>query len=578
MAGSRSGDAAVTSRPGRAALLEQLVADGFDHMFGNPGTVEQGFLDELRGRPELRYVLALHETIAVLCADGYARASGRPALVQIHSTPGLGNAIGALYQAKRGHSPLVVIGGDAGIRYQAMEAQMAGDLVAMAEPVTKWSAMVQDPSSLLRMVRRAVKVAMTPPMGPVYLCLPADVLDAPNDEPVFPTTIPSTRVIPTDDVIAALADELAGAERPMLYVGDGVAFSGAHAAVARIAELVGAQVWDVDAGEVNCDQSHPCYQGATGHMFASHSAPILRHGDVNLIVGTYIVPEVFPELGDVWAPGARVLHVDLDTSAIARNHRVDIGVVADPRLTLELVAIRLGQILGDDRRNVTARRVAEMAAERARRLDAERAADDRTRGSTPLHPAEFVEELARQLPSDAVIVDEALTSSPAIARYRPGTEPGSCHLTRGGSLGIGIPGAIGAKLARPDRTVVGLTGDGGSMYTIQALWTAARHGIDAKFVVCNNRSYRLLQANITQWWTENGVERHDFPECFDLSEPPIRFDDLAQSMGVMGVRVDKSEQIRPAIADALAHPGPALIELVIEGDVRPEHVAVRCGQ
>ncbi len=568
----------TTPRPGRVAVLEQFVADGFRHMFGNPGTVEQGFLDELRGRPELRYVLTLQETIAVLTADGFARASGRPALVQIHSTPGLGNAIGALYQAKRGHSPLVVIGGDAGIRYQAMEAQMAGDLVAMAEPVTKWSAMVQDPTSLLRMVRRAVKVAATPPMGPVYLCLPADILDAQNDEPVFPTTVPSTRVVPTDDVIADVAAALAAAERPMLYVGDGVSFSGAQEAVARIAALVGAEVWDVDAGEVNCDQTNPCYQGATGHMFGSHSAPILRRGDVNLVVGTYVVPEVFPELGEVWAPGARVVHIDLDPGAIARNHRVDVGVVADPRLTLELVADRLARVLTDDRRRAAAQRVAVMAAARAERLAAERAADDVTRGSVPLHPAEFVEELALQLPSDAVIVDEALTSSPAIARYRPASAPGSYLLTRGGSLGIGIPGAIGAKLARPDTTVVGFTGDGGSMYTIQALWTAARHGVDAKFVVCNNRSYRLLQANITQWWSDNDVETHEFPECFDLSEPPIRFDDLAQSMGVLGLRVDKTEQIRPAIADALAHPGPALIELVIEGNVRPEHVAVRCGQ
>ena len=385
-------------------------------------------------------------------------------------------------------------------------------------------------------------------------------------------------MIPTDDVVDDLARALAGADRPVLYIGDGVAFSGAQAAVARIAELVGAQVWDVDAGEVNCDQAHPCYQGATGHMFGSHSAPILRHGDVNLVVGTYVVPEVFPELGDVWAPGAQVLHIDLDPGAIARNHRVDVGVVADPRLTLELLGERLTHVLGEDRRRTAAARVATMADERARRLAEERAADDRTRGAIPLHPAEFAEELAQQLPADAVIVDEALTSSPAVARYRPGREPGSYLITRGGSLGIGIPGAIGAKLAHPDRTVVGLTGDGGSMYTIQALWTAARHGIDAKFVICNNRSYRLLQANITQWWGEQGVERHEFPECFDLSEPAIRFDELAESMGVKGIRIEKPDEVRAGITEALEHAGPALIELVIERDVRPEHVAVHCGQ
>ena len=162
---------------GHEAILRQFLANDLDHMFGNPGTVEQGFLDALADVPEMKYILTLQESIAVLCADGYARARLKPALVQIHSSPGLGNAIGNLYQAMRGQSPLVVIGGDAGIKYQAMDAQMAADLVAMAEPVTKWSAMVQHPSSLLRMVRRAIKIASTPPCGPVYLCLPEDILD-----------------------------------------------------------------------------------------------------------------------------------------------------------------------------------------------------------------------------------------------------------------------------------------------------------------------------------------------------------------------------------------------------------------
>src|SRR6185437_2344675 len=138
---------------GHHAILRQFLADGMDRMFGNPGTVEQGFLDALADFPEFHYILTLQESVAVMTADGYARATHRPTLVQIHSTPGLGNAIGALYQAYRGHSPLVVIGGDAGIKYQAMDAQMAGDLVGMARPVTKWATMVQEPQSLLRVLR-----------------------------------------------------------------------------------------------------------------------------------------------------------------------------------------------------------------------------------------------------------------------------------------------------------------------------------------------------------------------------------------------------------------------------------------
>src|SRR3954453_1775520 len=172
----------IMTKTGRYAMLEQFVADGVSHIFGNPGTVEQGFLDALGDFPSLHYILTLQESVAILAADGYARAAKRPAIAQIHSSPGLGNAIGAMYQAQRGHSPIVVIGGDAGIKYQAMDAQMAADLVNIAKPVTKWSTMVQHPSSLLRVLRRAYKIAATPPMGPVYVCLPQDVMDGPGTE------------------------------------------------------------------------------------------------------------------------------------------------------------------------------------------------------------------------------------------------------------------------------------------------------------------------------------------------------------------------------------------------------------
>ncbi len=138
----------MTTRTGHYAIIEQLLADGITHMFGNPGTVEQGWLDALSAYPQMKYILTLQESVAVMTADGFARANRAPALVQLHSSPGIGNAVGALYQAKRGHAPLVCIGGDAGVRYTAMDAQMAADLVAMMEPVTKWSTVVLEPSSL----------------------------------------------------------------------------------------------------------------------------------------------------------------------------------------------------------------------------------------------------------------------------------------------------------------------------------------------------------------------------------------------------------------------------------------------
>jgi benzoylformate decarboxylase len=568
----------MAAKTGRYAILEQFLADGMTVMFGNPGTVEQGFLDALADYPSLRYILTLQETIAVLCADGYARATQRPTLVQLHSTPGVGNAVGALYQAKRGHSPLVVIGGDAGIKYTAMDAQMAGDLAAMMEPVTKWSTVAADPSSLLRVLRRAVKTAATPPMGPVYVCLPMDILDAPAVEEVFPTSIPSTRVVPDAGLIREAAAMLAQASQPMIFVGDGVAFSGAQEELTRVAELLGAEVWEADAGEVNMAYDHPLYQGMTGHMFGYHSLPILSKGDANLVCGTYIVPEVFPELGSVFRPGAKVIHIDLNAYEIAKNHPVTLGMVSDPKLTLALLADALQSAMTAEQKAAAAARMEALRqAREAKRAD-EMAKDRAVRDAVPLHMSRFMEELARHLPADAILFDEALTNSPPISRYRPPTRTGQYFLTRGGSLGVGIPGAIGVKLANPDKTVIGFTGDGGSMYTIQALWTATRHNLDAKFVICNNGSYRLLQLNIDAYWNERSIPRHDFPLAFDLSTPPIRFDELARSMGVQAVRVEKPWEIEAAVKQMLGHPGPFLIDLVVEGDVHPERVGNTCGQ
>jgi benzoylformate decarboxylase len=568
----------MSKKTGRFAILEQFLADGIHYIFGNPGTVEQGFLDALSDYPELKYILTLQETVAVMAADGYARATQKPAVVQIHSTPGLGNAIGALYQAKRGHSPLVVIGGDAGVKYQAMDAQMAGDLVALAEPVTKWATMVVEPSSLLRVLRRAIKIAATPPMGPVYVCLPQDILDAPVVEEVFPTSFPSTRVVPDDESLKTAAMMLAEAEKPMMFVGDGVAFSGAQAELTRVAELLGAQVWESDAGELNMSQAHPLYQGATGHMFGSQSLPITSQGDVNLVCGTYLLPEVFPNLGNIFAPGAKVIHIDLNAYEIAKNHPVDLGLVSDPKLTLGKLADLLEDLMTDEQKATARARSSEIASAKVAKREGELERDRSFQNSIPLHLSQFMAELAAQLPPDAIIFDEALTNSPAVTRYRPTTEPGHYFLTRGGSLGVGIPGAIGAKLAHPEKAVIGFTGDGGAMYTIQALWSAARHNINAKFVVCNNRSYRILQLNIQAYWNEQNIPTHDFPLSFDLSHPAIKFDEMARALGIEAVRVEKPEEIAGAIALALSHPGPFLIDLVLEGNVHPEMVGIRCGQ
>ncbi|MFJ3880615.1 thiamine pyrophosphate-binding protein [Streptomyces sp. NPDC090077] len=541
--------------PGRERLIEQFKADGLNVMFGNPGTVEQGFLDAVDAAADFQYVLALQETVAAGIADGYARATGGAALLQLHSGVGLGNGIGMLYQSLRGHTPLVVVAGDAGVRYDAMDAQMASDLVAMAKPVTKYATRVTDPRSVLRTVRRAVKIALTPPRGPVFVALPMDVLDELNSEPVLPATVPLTDVAPSPASVARAAELLAGAERPVVLVGDGVALSGAQAELAAVAELLGADVYEVDSSEVNIAASHPLRRGQTGHMFGPHSKELVADADGVLIVGTYVFPEVFPELENPFRPGARVVHIDLNAYEIAKNHPVDLGLAADPRHALRALAGVLEQRLTPARRAAAAARLDVRTRERAR------AALERTDDDSPM--AVFLRTLAERTGGDLIVFDEALTTSPLVTRHLPPERPGDYHLTRGGSLGVGFPGAVGAKLAHPDRLVVGFAGDGGSMYTYQALWTAVRHGIAAKFVVCNNRKYRLLDDNIAQYWRERDIAEHPFPGSFDLSHPEIDFAGLARALGAEGTRVEKPDEAAAAVTRMLAHPGPYLVDVQV---------------
>ncbi|MFL6122639.1 thiamine pyrophosphate-binding protein [Actinophytocola sp.] len=538
----------MTARPGREAIFEQFAADGLTVMFGNPGTVEQGFLDAMRDVPDFRYVLALQEATAVGIADGYARATGGPALVQLHAGVGLGNGIGMLYQAMRGHSPLVVVAGEAGVRYDALDAQMAADLVAMARPVTKYATRVLHPGSLLRVLRRAVKLAMTPPRGPVFVALPMDVLDQPTTETAVATTIPSRSVLPVPAELDRAARALAGARNPVILIGDGVAEAGAQAELARVAELVNAPVWGVNDSELNMTGTHPLYRGQMGHMFGTVSEPRVADADTVLIVGTYVFPEVFPLLENPFRPDATVVHIDLDDYEIGKNHPVDVALVADPKPTLAALAGALADA---------------GAASRPASLPRRSWAAPPVTADDPLMRL-FAAALAEQAGPDLVVFDEALTASPDLVRQLPPRVPGNYFQTRGGSLGVGITGAIGAKIARPDAEVVGFTGDGGSMYTIQALWTAARYRVAAKFVICDNDRYRLLDLNLDQYRAERGLPAHAYPDAFHLGDPAIGFVELARSMGVAGERVEKSGEVTAAVRRMLAHSGPYLVDLVIE--------------
>lgn len=553
---------------GHRRLLEQLRADGVRYLFGNPGSTEEGLLDELTRFPDVAYVLGLQEAALVSIADGYAQAAGHPAVVLLHSGVGLGNAAGGIYHAMRRQTPMVVLAGEAGVEYDAMDAQMAADLVGMARPITKYATRVIHPDSLLRLFRRCLKVAATPPRGPVFLAVPQDILDQPNEEPVTPTVVPWTRVVPEQSVLDDVAGLLAGARSPVILVGDGVAASGAVAELTRFAETWGAGVYGVTASELLMPWHHPLWRGLTGHMFGAGSAAAVAGADAVLVCGTYLFPEVFPLTHSPFRDGARVVHIDLDAAAIAKNHPVTVGLVSDPRLTLRGLTEAM-------RRTMTAAQ-REAAGERARSVagqtidaHAERTRLDATRRDrVPLRMSTVAEQLARLLPADAVVFDESLTHSAELTRWLPPQAPGAFFQTPGGTLGVGIPGAVGAKLAHPDRTVVGLTGDGGALYTYQALWTAAHLRIDVKLIVCHNASYRLLKQNLAAYRQDDSPDQR-YPPFFDLTSPRVDFVRLAEALGVAAYRLVEPVQVEAALRTLLDHDGPALLEVVLDRDVAP---------
>lgn len=552
---------------GHRKLLEQLHADGIRYMFGNPGSSEEGLLDEITRFPEITYILGLQEAAIIGVADGYAQATQRPAVVQLHTGVGLGNGVSGLYHALRKRTPMVVLAGEAGVSVDALEAHMAIDLVGLARPVTKYATRVIHPGSLLRLLRRCLKVAATPPWGPVFLAIPQDILDQLNDEAVVPTEVPQTRVVPEPALIARCAELLQGATHPVILMGDGVSHSQAHGELARLAEVVGARVYGLMASELCIPWTHPLYCGLTGHMFGEGSQARVQDADAVVICGTYVFPEVFPLLHSPFRSDARIIHIDLNAYDIAKNHPVTLGLVSDPKLTLRALAEALTDRMTAEEKAAAQARGDEIGAENERTRTDALEQDRARRTAVPLYMSAFAEELAQRLPKDAILYDESLTHLPELNRWLPPALPGVFFQTPGGTLGVGIPGAVGAKLAHPGHTVVGFTGDGGAMYTLQALWTAAHYGVDAKFVVCNNRSYRLLKQNLVDYWGDRGINPQSFPPAFDIGGPDLDFVSLAKGQGVPGVRVAQPQEIAPAIDAMLGHQGPYLIDLVLEGEV-----------
>jgi benzoylformate decarboxylase len=544
---------------GKRAFLDLLKQEGVEVMFGNPGTTELPLMDALAVDNEMRYVLGLQEAAVMAMADGYAQASGKLAVVNLHVTPGLGNAMGMLYDAQKAGAPILVTAGQHDQDFNQTEPILYAELPPIARPLVKWSSEVHRLQDLPMLVHRAAKTALAPPTGPVFLSLPGDILKNEADlDLMAPTRVaPNTRG--DRAAIEAAAKLLAAAKRPLIMAGDAVAQSRAHSELVALAELIGAPVYaELIPNTASFPSSHPLFRGAMGRMQPA-IRKILEQHDVMFSVGADLFALSLPSDVPPVPADLRIVHLDTDPWELGKNYPAEVAILGDPKGTLpELTATIRGNMSAGAQGAARDRLKSASEATRAE-LEKLKARARALAGETPVQPLALIHAIGEILPKDAVVIDESVSSSAGLRQLVKSDDPQSFFGLRGGGIGWGLPASIGVKVALPERPVIALIGDGSAMYTCQALWTAARYQIGVVFVIFNNTSYRILKQRL---FAQRGYAAQlDTYVGMELTNPAIDFVLLARSLGVAAQRAKTVHDATDLIAKGLGGASPVLIEV-----------------
>ncbi len=553
---------------GKDALLDIWEDEGIEYIFGNPGTTELPLMDALVNRPKLNFVLALQEAVGMAMADGYSRASGRLCAANFHVAPGLGNAIGAIYNANFIGAPVLVTAGQRDHGHGITEPLLGGNLVELAKPVVKWATEIERVEDLPLVMRRAAKVATTAPMGPVFVSLPRDVLLDSAELDIGHSTRAVTASRPPDTELERLADRLLAAENPVIIAAQEVTKEDAFAELARVAEALGAPV---HGQTVPClaffPTEHPLYMGELGKQPAKVRT-LLEAYDMVFMVGGDGLRFSSPFPGGPLPAGKPLVQLAQEDWALGKNYHSELAFKAGVKATLAA----LGPLLEKKRTPAQAERAGKRAEGlKGRNWSATRDAlfnhTEALASAKPIMADYLMMQLAKEIPADAVVLEEALTSSKNLAKMLPANDPRRFFGLASGGIGWAVAGAVGVQLALPDRPVVAIIGDGSSMYSIQALWTAAHLNLPIKFVICNNRSYSILKGRVmappyTQARAKDEIIGMDF------NNPELDFPGLARSMGLSAIQVSDPADIVPAFRKAMETDGPVLLDVLTQDEFR----------
>ncbi|WP_038972854.1 thiamine pyrophosphate-binding protein, partial [Bradyrhizobium genomosp. III] len=405
---------------GRSAFLALLKDEGITHLFGNPGTTELPIMHALKDHPDLTYVMAMQESLVVAIADGYSRASGKLVACNVHVAPGLGNAMGSLYNAQFTGTPMILTAGQQEQGHGLMEPVLYGPLVRMAEPLVKWAVEVTRLEDLPRIVRRAAKIATTPPTGPVFISLPGDILNSEAGIDLGRSTRIDARTRPSDEALTAFAARLLRAERPVIVTMDEVVKSDALKEAAQLAELLGAAAYQSSTpyGSHFLSES-PSFVGTLARVQKVARDTLAPYDLLIALGGDPLRMSVYSEV-DALPDGLGIVQIGLVDWEIAKNYGAEIALKADLKETLRALIPVLKEMGGATLASRAKQRLAEIAP---KNWTARRAAlveqIGKSAGRAPIDPDFLVLQMVEAMPDNAILVDEGLTSSRQVTALRP---------------------------------------------------------------------------------------------------------------------------------------------------------------
>ena len=543
---------------GRQAFVELLISEGVTHLFGNPGTTELPIMQALPDYPGLKFILGLQESVVMGMADGYARASRQLTAVNVHVAPGLGNAMGALYNAKFSGSPVILTAGQQEQGHGLLEPLLYDDLTSMAAPLVKWSIEVTRLQDLPRIMRRAAKIAMTPPTGPVFISLPGDILNEIAEIDMGQSVRIDHRVRPSDKSLDELANALLSAKNPVIISGQELSSQQAFVDASALASLLGAGVFQESVPfSATFPTSHPQYLGMLTRS-QENVRKTLDPFDLVLCLGADLLRMSVYSPVEPLPNHSRVLHLSERSWELGKNYRTELALQANVCETLSVLLPLL--------RSRIDTKYKEQAQIRAKALEQQNWSVTRDKLATqvltqssmrPMSASTFVMHITNQLTPDVIVVEEALTSTQSLPQYLHQHYPDSFFGLASGGLGFAIPGAVGVSMAKPGRPVVAIVGDGSAMYGIQGLWSAAHFKLPITYVIANNKGYRIIKERLVS------MQGSDRFIGMDMNDPAINYCQLAQSMGMGSIKVSDPADLDAALKAGIQSGKPNLIEVVV---------------